>query len=384
MKVRSVYSNDPEGYDAGLSIGEQLRDISPDIVIIHCTIHYKPFDDFFDGFYDGIGKRDLLLIGATGDGYYHTDEVGTQGIVAMGINGEGKINYCYSIAHNLDGKSFEVSQSCTEELEKNRKESLKFALCYYDGITGDGVSVVEGIRSRTKLPIIGGAAGDERNFIESYVFCNGKAYRNSIVLAGIGGKIAFSIAGRSGWHPIGDAKIVQSTSGKEIITIGDQSAVNYVETQLGSRLKQLDLRLFSLAVYNKKEEFFLRSFIRWNESGWITLAGRIKEGDLVRVAHGTFKTIIHAVDEALQQVQLDQNFNPLGAIVVSCAARKWILQQEIDQERQRLLNILGKPLPIVGFPGYGEISPYQISGDKTCNNYFHNKTYILCLFGEEA
>lgn len=382
MQVKSVYSKDLDGYDAGFEIGEALQLLKPEIIILHCSIHYRDFKDLFDGLYDGLETRDFQVIGATGDGYYHTEDVGTHGVSAMGINSDHQVTWNLSIESHVGEDSYKAARKCIQNVCRYGGEDPNLALLFYDGISGDGTKIVEGVGSVIEIPILGGASGDDRQFKEGYVFMNGAAYQDSIVILGISGAIEFAISSRSGWKPVGEANIVEQVSGKKIQRIGGVTALEFVEKQLGYSVREVDPRLFPLAIYDSHQNFFIREFIAWDhDSGEITLAAKIKEGDLVRITHGTFSDVIGAVDQVLNDIQ-NASFEPVGAFVISCAARKWILSHQINEERERLFKLLKRKIPVVGYASFGEIGPIRNGFNSSYSkNYFHNETYVLCIFG---
>ena len=75
-----------------------------------------------------------------------------------------------------------------------------------------------------------------------------------------------------------------------------------------------------------------------------------------------------------------QHFQPSAALIVSCAGRKWLLGDRIQEEVSELVKGGCADVPIAGFPSFGEIAPLP-QGSGYSDNLFHNMTYVLLLLG---
>lgn len=43
-----------------------------------------------------------------------------------------------------------------------------------------------------------------------------------------------------------------------------------------------------------------------------------------------------------------------SAVVISCAGRKWLLEDRNEEEVRQVLSTLGRKIPLVGFPSFGD------------------------------
>ena len=68
---------------------------------------------------------------------------------------------------------------------------------------------------------------------------------------------------------------------------------------------------------------------------------------------------------------------PEAAIVISCAARKWLLGTRTGSEIDQVRSKLGDDVPVVGFYAFGEIAPLGTERDIR----FHNETCVTVLLG---
>jgi hypothetical protein len=74
-------------------------------------------------------------------------------------------------------------------------------------------------------------------------------------------------------------------------------------------------------------------------------------------------------------------FTPSAAIIVSCAGRKWLLADRGEKELAAFFDNLGYSVPLIGFPSFGEISPFRLGTGAYTTVNFHNGTFVVCLLG---
>jgi hypothetical protein len=89
---------------------------------------------------------------------------------------------------------------------------------------------------------------------------------------------------------------------------------------------------------------------------------------------------MRGVTDAMQALTpASLGFIPSAAIIISCAGRKWLLADRGEKELSAFFAHLGYPIPLIGFPSFGEFSPFrQYDGAYTAVN-FHNVTFVICL-----
>ena len=70
-----------------------------------------------------------------------------------------------------------------------------------------------------------------------------------------------------------------------------------------------------------------------------------------------------------------------AAVVISCAGRKWLLEDRGEEEVEQVLAALGQRIPLVGFPSFGEIGPFRKPDGAYTETFFHNVTFVICSIG---
>ena len=92
--------------------------------------------------------------------------------------------------------------------------------------------------------------------------------------------------------------------------------------------------------------------------------------------------MLGGVDEAMSVIRKSP-FEPVGALVVSCAGRRWLLEERSCEVVERVIRAVGKAIPLAGLPSFGEIGPFIIKEDgRYTPTLFHNVTFVVCLFAE--
>jgi hypothetical protein len=114
----------------------------------------------------------------------------------------------------------------------------------------------------------------------------------------------------------------------------------------------------------------------------IRLFGGIAEGEKVQLCLTNSEEIIAEVKSVAYG--LDQlSFQPMAAVVISCAGRKHLLGNKNKLEIDALAKADRLPEAVAGFPSLGEISPIK-TGDGYSEPLFHNMTYVVFVFGERT
>lgn len=381
MKCKSVSSENVDPYNAGSEIADSLEEIKPEVILLFPSVHYADFTDLYDGIFDVLENPDTIIFGATGDGFYETNRVGSRGVAALGINSFGKIKWTVATRTGLGEDSFQASRECAQEILDKAEEPVRLAILFSDGLTGDGVKVIEGADNVIAGTIVGGTAGDDRKFERGYVLANRKGIRDAVGILGLSGDFSFATNSASGWKPTGVAGVVEEASDNIIRQIEGMSTIDFVKEQLVTLPAEAEMGLFPLAAYDSEGRFQLRASMSWDRStGELTVAGRVEKGTPVRVCTASIEDILSGVKISLDGLK-NLDFEATGALVISCAARKWILGSKVKEETERLFSALGHKIPLAGYPSFGEIGPFRNPDNTYTDSFFHNETYILLFIG---
>jgi hypothetical protein len=251
-------------------------------------------------------------------------------------------------------------------------------------MTADTAAVVRALSKSLgdlSCPIVGGTSGDHRAFATTYQFCNGKVYSDSIPVLLFWGGLHVSHGVASGWRPVGPIHEVTSAEGNRVAEIDGRPVMEIFRDYWGDASLGV-LGQFPLAVIDPSDPdaFYLRAVFSTNpEDGSATFAAEVPQGSKVRITEVLRKGILEGSTQAMEQAVRDfPGDEPSGALVFSCAARKWLLGTRVGEEAGILEAVLPPSVPLFGFYCFGEIAPLQRGGEPR----FHNETCVALLFGE--
>lgn len=384
MRCKSTSSINTDGYRAGSELGESLREIAPEVVLVFASITYEgQFRDIFEGLHDGLDSTAALIFGGTSDGIYETERVAHHGICALGLNADGALQWSTHLERGVQADSFEAARKCAAQVKTDLGGEVNFAFAFADGVKADGSRIVAGLSTVLATPFVGGLAGDDRKFLKSRIFLNGEVYEDAVGVLAARGPISFVVNSASGWCPVGETGIVEETHGSTVEQISGMTPQAFLREQIGKVPGETDLGIVPLATYHAENEghYFLRTPSSFDpETGAAKMFGSLEKGAAVRVCTATRDDVLHAVEEAMTRTKR-AGFEPCGALVVSCAGRKWLLEEGTSAEVEKVLAAVGGRIPLVGLPSFGEIGPFLNKAGGYTPTFFHNVTFVVCLFG---
>jgi len=381
MKCMSASTSILDAYRAGLELGESLRAIAPEAVVLFPSVHYsEEFEDLFAGLYDGLENRDLLVVGGTGDGFYEGDSVESIGVGAMAFHGGDGVRWgCAMSGQGAVENPRVAAAECASNLIDNMGAMPDLAITFAP-MGCDGTLFAQGIREVMTSPCVGALTGDDRQFKGGAVLANGRVVGDAAVMLGIRGAFHHATRLGNGYAPVGALGVIEQAEGTTIHRISGLTATAFVRKQWGAPMSEEDLYAFCFGVFSEKELVAIRSPNTFdNASGSIRLFGSVPEGTEISICSTTKEQMLSvAADMAV--ACSGQISKPTGAFVISCAGRKWLLAEEIHSELKALGHALPDDLPILGLPSFGEFSPPN--GVTSISANFHNVTCVMTLFGE--
>ncbi len=247
-----------------------------------------------------------------------------------------------------------------------------------DSLCGRGSSIIDGLRTvlGKGLPIVGGTAADNWRFVRTSQFCGKRVGSDLVPVLLVAGPIRSSVGVASGWTPIGRTVCVTSVEGNALHELDNKPALDYYTHYLG--VTETPPSEHPLSVLDRDLQLaYLRAPVAYDRTrGAVHFASEIPSGAWVQMSETTQDGIIEASRESVQQAQAGFNGRPDVAVVVSSAARKYILGPSAAREMELIERQL-PDIPLVGFYSYGEIYAGP-NGQPTC---FHNATLVTLLLG---
>lgn len=282
--------------------------------------------------------------------------------------------------YNKDAQK--LGQSLYQEMPK---ENLKHLFVLSEGSFVNGSTLIEGLEEniRNKVPISGGMCGDDAKFEKTLASYKENPKEGEVVLIGFYGEtLEISFASFGGWSTFGPERIITKSEANILYEIDDQPALDLYKKYLGDKANQLPQAslLYPLNVTPKgKNEPVVRTILGIdNEKQSMTLAGDVPMNSKVQLMMASVDAIAEGANQAAKLAMKNRVNPPQLALLVSCVGRKLVMNQRVEEEIERVHEVVGEQTAITGFYSYGEMAPF--SGNSFCD--LHNQTMTLTLISE--
>lgn len=266
-------------------------------------------------------------------------------------------------------------------------QQLVHVLVLSDGLKVNGSELVCGLRENLPdgVAVTGGLAGGGMEFLHTWVCADGAPEEGKIAALGFYSehlKVGFASLG--GWDAFGAERLITRSHGNILYELDGRSALELYRRYLGeNNAEPADMVMFPLSIrINDAGARLVRTVMSINEDDQsITFAGDMPQGSYVRLMKANMDRLVEGAADAARKC----NTSPAPAsgeaelaLLVSCAGRKLVLKQRIEEEIEIVREVLGNNAVLTGFYSYGEICPYgSLAG---CE--FHNQTMTITTFSE--
>ncbi len=245
-------------------------------------------------------------------------------------------------------------------------------------VTANGDAMVRALNAA--LPedclLAGGTAADHGSMERTRQFSPAGVGTDQLNVLCLGGLRGVAVA-RSGWTPLSERFVASETEGRILRRLDGKSASLIFREVVGEVNELGLLGEFPVAVFPEpdSDEHYLRTvFSIDDESGSLTTFGEIPEGAEVRLTQVSREGVLQGTRDGLSEALDQLGGPPEGALVIGCAARKWMLGQQVAAEARVVAERL-EGIPFGGFYSFGEIAPARACGPAR----FHNETVVTVL-----
>ncbi|MUP39024.1 FIST N-terminal domain-containing protein [Labilibaculum euxinus] len=327
-----------------LTIGETIKEVYPDAVIIGAT-----------------------SVGEITEGRIFTNSTA----VLFSFFESAKLNlFSYSCQLGEEEKVGNALLKNTKLLD----DKIKGMLLLSTPITNDSGKIFNTLAtSSLDFPIFGGGAGDYANERETLVFDGEKCYKEGIVAVCFsGGNLQIELSSCLGWQPLSKEMTITDVGDVAVKTIDNMPAFSVYEKYLGIKADnnffQNSLE-FPFIITRNNHEIARTPFFVNEDDQSIQMVADVKAGEKFRIGYGNPQTIKE--ESAVLQHQMC-NFKPEAIFIYTCICRRFLMQDEVDFETLPFNAIA----PTAGFYTFGEFFS---------NNSFHallNSSMVTVGFRE--
>ncbi|MGE3728262.1 MAG: FIST signal transduction protein [Candidatus Sericytochromatia bacterium] len=276
-------------------------------------------------------------------------------IVAMAFNSQVIDDFQVQVLENIKtedhvdaafaafGEHFGVSMT-----EMDYKKYVGLVLI--DGLTLAEERLMESIGDKTNVTFIGGSAGDDLQFKQTYVYANGKAYSNAAVLVLLKPSVGFDFIKTQSFcesiKRLTPTKV--DTATRTVLEFNGQPAAQAYAEAVGTEVSQLSDYFMSNPVgLMDGEDPFVRSPMQVKDQALAFYCNMVEGMEL---------SLLQPLDivkdtELAVQAKLTELGNISGIIDFHCILRTLQLRNE---KRTEAYGAIFSAIPTIGFSTYGE------------------------------
>ncbi|MFM7852854.1 MAG: FIST signal transduction protein [Flammeovirgaceae bacterium] len=355
MKSKTAFSTQLSTNAAVEEIKLQLAEVAPKLVIYFASSSYDPttlslqMDNAFPH---------AVVVGCSTSGEITSGKMLDNAIVVSAYSNEVIEDINLQLVENIKQTGKSGIDFAFTEFEKHYKsplQSLNFTeyvgMVLFDGLSGVEEEINDIIGNKTNISFVGGSAGDDLKFKNTYLYANGKAHQNAVVLILIKPKKGFTILKTQSFK-VTD-KVLTPTKVNEaqrrVIEFDHQPASKAYAHAIGVTEEELP-KFFSknpLGVVLDDKDPFVRS-PHTKEGSDILFFCSLKEGLPLNILEGG--DIVKGTKNDLDELR--KTFGEISGIInFNCILRTLELK---DKKRTDEYGEIFKDIPTVGFSTYGE------------------------------
>jgi len=229
--------------------------------------------------------------------------------------------------------------------------NTKVLIIFTDGTTTNGEEFLKGIESvNNKIMVAGGMAGDNGNFVQTYISHADKVFGQGAVGVSLNSDILKVYNNYSfNWNPIGVGHTIDKVEQNRVYSIDGITPVEFYAKYLGEGVVDaLPATGIEFPLILERNSLQLaRAVISKHDDGSLSFSGNLSQGDIVRLGFGNAEMIINNQSTALEKfcdVPVESFF------IYSCMARRRYMPGFIQIEIEPFAKISS----VSGFFTYGE------------------------------
>ena len=303
----------------------------------------------------------------------------TAGVIADGQILDNKTNISISVFEKAMTKTVcyknKTAAEITTDLKNKINDTTKLAIVFANTLTFNATELLEYFsKDYPQLTIVGGNSGDDFLFKRCIVFTE-QSFDEDVVIALIDSEaLQVETKYHMNWEKIGSEIEVTKSLGSKVYELNGEPALDIYRRYLGNEVASnpLEYAMEFPLLFSDIDIDIARAPVAFDEeSGALTYAGDIPQGTKVKFG---FANIQHIEQENQKELMQTYNYYNEAIYIYSCAARRQILGDFLNEEIEYLNNIA----PSSGFITYGEFFHDQIN----CNNAFLNITTTYVVLNE--
>jgi len=261
---------------------------------------------------------------------------------------------------------------------------------------GNEDDIIEGIVDviGSRVPIFGTSSADDFNLKKTYVFCNGKLYENTVIIAIMSTSLKVGLGVEHGYIPTEKSMFVNKAKDYIVYELDHKNAFDRYAEILGKskeeiwpatmKLQQLgpisatfmgfakkmgvDVMKLSpvieidcnsplaLCEYKPyvKGRFWVKAVDSVVENKYLRFTEKVPQGTTLYLMKTTKERSLKAAQESVKDSLKEAGGKGAFGIVIDCALHRWFLGEHAKRSTE-LMEKTMKDIPFIGIYSYGEI-----------------------------
>jgi hypothetical protein len=387
--ARSVFSDEPESFDAGKSAGEALLAHfgaeRPKVALVYATMNHDQ-GPLLEGLRTALGKQ-TVLVGCSTQGVVSNDALTEDGFALAVMGFGGNVDCAAAVEREIQENSKEKGRRIAQAIKRDLGREPKVIVLNYDPLCGADVeAMLEGVRLEVDCPLIGGAAGQPWGHPQqTFQYWDQEVFSHGLVAIGLSGSFGVEIGICHGTEPTGIVSTVTKAVGNQILELDGRPTIDVWRETTGcsqdeivhqSHFAAWAVGLESKGVNGEVERVIRGAFGFDLSTGAIILQAAVPEGSRVMLQHRTIEKVLTGTEKMASDLGSRlAGRNPWAVLGWECAARTYPFLGEVNtrKEHEQLRKVVSPDVHWIGMMAWGEIGPCL--GRPT----FHNYTYPLLV-----
>jgi hypothetical protein len=256
-----------------------------------------------------------------------------------------------------------------------------------DAIAGNACQVVRGVSTELGgvVRVIGGGAGDQLKFQQTFQYHNGRAYTGAVLGLGLVSAAPMGVALRHGCAAWGPPMRVTHAEGKLLHELewapAFEQYVQVVQQLSGERVSRDTFMEYALlhpfGIPQDEQDYVLRSPFQPGPQGEIYCCSDLPLDGVLRIMVGDRHSLLEAARAAGAEARTGlRGYPPAAALVFACVSRDLVLGGAPDVPSAELAAIrdgLQSDVPLFGCLTFGQIGTSGAGLPQ-----FHSKSVQVC------
>ena len=305
------------------------------------------------------------VVGCTSSGGFTHDEQVPNGCVAGFLRADESSVGISHLARNdgdVAGSARRAAEQARERAGDRHPHSVLLLLT--DGLTPDQREIARGAYEVTTalVSFVGGVAGDDLKWEETFTFGDGRVLSNGILAVWINSVRPMGVSVDHGWRPAGKPMLVTRAEGTIVYELDGTPALDAYLAEQGDKLAGADPAFFHqvmespVGLSNARGRYDVRQLHAYlPDGGGINLNVGVPEQSILQVMSTDQDALIEGAHRAAQDAVRALTGTPRLVLVFSCGSRVPLLGDRIRDEVVAISSVLDGA-PVCGFYTYGEFA----------------------------